>query len=153
MASWDGTEQVRLTSTPESGERMPRWSPDNRYLAFLTSRGDEAHKKLGAQVWLLNRLGGEAQELTNVAGGVSDFSWSPDSKRLLLVVNDADPNDEPEKKEGWKRKTAPPIVIDRYRFKQDRDGYLRDLHSSGCVRSSTARTDRGAHGARVQGRA
>ena len=39
--------------------------------------------------------------------------------------SDPDPDDEPEKKEGWKRKTKPPIVIDRYHFKQDRDGYLK----------------------------
>src|SRR6266508_4415793 len=41
MVSWDGTQQIRLTSTADSNETMPRWSPDNRYLAFLTSRGDE----------------------------------------------------------------------------------------------------------------
>ena len=55
MVSWDGTQQIRLTSTADSNETMPRWSPDNRYLAFLTSRGDETEKKAGAQVWLLNR--------------------------------------------------------------------------------------------------
>ena len=53
MVSWDGRQQIQLTSTPETSERMPRWSPDNRYLAFLTSRGDEEHKKTGAQVWLV----------------------------------------------------------------------------------------------------
>ena len=31
----------------------------------------------------------------------------------------------PKRRTGWKRKTAPPIVIDRYAFKQDRDGYLK----------------------------
>jgi len=100
MTNWDGTEQVRLTATTDSSERMPRWSPDNRYLAFLTARGDEEHKKYGSQVWLLNRAGGEAQELTSIKGGVADFIWSPDSKRLALVVNDPDPNEEPEKKDG-----------------------------------------------------
>jgi dipeptidyl aminopeptidase/acylaminoacyl peptidase len=123
MVSWDGAEQVRLTSSPES-ESTPRWSPDGRYLAFIASRGDEDEKKKGAQVWLLNRAGGEAQKLTDVKGGVSEFEWSPDSKRLVLACEDPDPNDEPEKKEGWKRKTEPPIVIDRYKFKQDREGYL-----------------------------
>ena len=129
MASWDGADQVRLTSSADSSETMPRWSPDNKYLAFLTTRGDETQKKEGAQVWLLNRAGGEAQPLTAIKGGVSEFAWSPDAKRLILVVNDPNPNDEPEKKDGWKRKTAPPIVIDRYRFKEDREGYLQSLHS------------------------
>jgi dipeptidyl aminopeptidase/acylaminoacyl peptidase len=128
MVSWDGTASVRLTATADSRESSPRWSPDNRYLAFLASRGDADEKKLGAQVWLLDRRGGEAERLTAVKGGVSEFAWSPDASRLVLVVDDPDPNDEPETLEGWKRKTAPPIVIDRYHFKQDRVGYLRSLH-------------------------
>src|SRR6476659_5831618 len=49
MVSWDGKQQIQITSTPE-GESSPRWSPDGHYLAFLSSR-------LGAkdaQVWLMN---------------------------------------------------------------------------------------------------
>lgn len=129
MVSWDGAQQIRLTATSESSESMPRWSPDNRFIAFLTSRGDEEEKKKGAQVWLLDRAGGEAQKLTDIKGGVADFAWSPDSKRLALTVNDADPAADPEKIPGWKRKTKPPIVIDRYHFKQDREGYLGALHT------------------------
>ena len=37
MVSWDGSEQVRLTSSKDS-ESNPQWSPDGKYLAFLTSR-------------------------------------------------------------------------------------------------------------------
>jgi len=37
MTSWDGAQTVRLTWSPES-ESSPRWSPDNRYLAFVSSR-------------------------------------------------------------------------------------------------------------------
>jgi len=33
MASWDGTRNVRLT-TSKPGEDAPRWSPDGRWLAF-----------------------------------------------------------------------------------------------------------------------
>ncbi len=129
MVSWDGSQQVRLTSTPGK-ERAPRWSPDGKYLAFLASRTsddddkDEDAKKKGPQLWLLNRTGGEAEQLTDVKGGVSDYAWSPDGKRLVLAVDDPDPADEPEKLEGWKRKTKPPIVIDRYHFKEDSSGYL-----------------------------
>ncbi len=129
MVSWDGAQQIRLTSTTESSERAPRWSPDGKYLAFLASRGSEEEKKKGAQVWLLNRAGGEAQPLTDIKGGVSDYTWSPDSSRLCLVVNDFDPSSDPEKLEGWKRKTTPPIVIDRYHFKSDEGGYLTRLYS------------------------
>lgn len=128
MVSWDGAQTIRLTSSADN-ETSPRWSPDNRYLAFVASRGSEDEKKKGSQVWLLDRNGGEAQKLTDVDGGVGDVSWSPDSTRLVFTVSDKDPNDEPEKLEGWKRKTAPPIVIDRYHFKQDRDGYLQRLYS------------------------
>ena len=129
MIGWDGNDRVRLTSLPDSSESRPRWSPDGRYLAFTATRGDEDEKKKGAQLWLLDRRGGEAQKLTSIKGGISDYAWSPDGKRLVLVVDDFDPSSDPEKKEGWKRKTAPPIVIDRYHFKEDRDGYLTSLRS------------------------
>jgi dipeptidyl aminopeptidase/acylaminoacyl peptidase len=128
MVSWDGAQAVRLTSGPDS-ESSPRWSPDGRYLAFLASRGTEDEKKKGSQIWLLDRLGGEAQKLTEIDGGVSDYAWSPDSKKFVFTKGDKDPADEPEKMEGWKRKTAPPIVIDRYHYKQDREGYLKRFYT------------------------
>jgi dipeptidyl aminopeptidase/acylaminoacyl peptidase len=139
MARWDGSEEIRLTSSPER-ESLPRWSPDGRHLAFLTSRGDEDEKKKGAQVWLLNRAGGEATKLTDIKGGVSDLAWSPDSTKLALVVNDPDPDADPEKKDGWKRKTKPPIVIDRYHFKEDRAGYLTRLYQHLAVFDVKGRT-------------
>jgi dipeptidyl aminopeptidase/acylaminoacyl peptidase len=119
MVSWDGRQQVQLTFSPDS-ESSPRWSPDGRYLAFVSSRQGAK----GGQIWLLNRAGGEAARLTDVKGGVSDYEWSPDSKRFVLVVNDPDPAEaDPEQKEGA-AKTPKPIVVDRYRFKQDIRGYL-----------------------------
>jgi dipeptidyl aminopeptidase/acylaminoacyl peptidase len=58
-----------------------------------------------------------------VKGNVSEYAWSPDGKRLVLAVDDPDPHEATEKKEG-KPATKPPIVIDRYHFKQDKLGYL-----------------------------
>jgi len=117
MASWDGATTLRITSSPES-ESTPRWSPDGRYLAFLSGRQEGK----GAQVWLLDRRGGEAQRVTQLRGGVSEFSWSPDSKRLILVVDEE--TDSIARKDTAERKTPKPIVIDRYNFKRDVAGYL-----------------------------
>ena len=116
MVTWDGARTVRLTSSPD-GESRPRWSPDGRYLAFTSSRGDD---KTGAQVWLLDRSGGEAVKLTSLKGGVEDSAWSPDGRRLVVVSQDPEP--DTTKAEGETR--PKPIVIDRYHFKQDVEGYL-----------------------------
>ncbi|MEO5815583.1 MAG: S9 family peptidase [Gemmatimonadaceae bacterium] len=117
MTSWDGTQTIRVTSSPES-EGSPRWSPDGRYLAFVSGRQEGK----GGQVWLLDRRGGEAQRLTMIKGGLSEFAWSPDSKRLVLVLDEE--TDSIVKKDTAERKTPKPIVIDRYNFKHDIDGYL-----------------------------
>ena len=126
MTSWDGKESVRLTTSKDS-ENTPRWSPDGRYLAFLSSRDDDNDV---SQVWLLPRAGGEAEKVTDFKGGVEDLDWSPDGKRLVLVVNDPDPDavdkdtDKEKDKDSKKKKTKKPIVIDRYQFKLDGSGYL-----------------------------
>jgi dipeptidyl aminopeptidase/acylaminoacyl peptidase len=126
MASWDGTQEIQLTSSPDN-ESQPRWSPDNKYISFVSSRQGAK----GGQLWLMNRGGGEAVKVSDVKGGVSEYAWSPDSKRVVFVVGEPDPRDPkdddkeaPDKND--KKKTAPPIVIDRYHFKEDVDGYLRN---------------------------
>jgi dipeptidyl aminopeptidase/acylaminoacyl peptidase len=141
MVKWDGSEQLQLTSSPD-GESSPRWSPDNKYLAFVASRGTDEEKKKGGQIWLLNRAGGEAQKISDVKGGVGDIQWSPDSTRIAFTHEDEDPRDEPEKMDGWKRKTTPPIVIDRYHFKEDRTGYLGNYYSHLGVFDVAAKTSK-----------
>jgi len=122
MTSWDGAKTVQLTFSKES-EHTPRWSPDGKYLAFLSSRNVEEETD---QIWLMNRDGGEAEKITDFKGGVNDFVWSPDGKRLALIV--ADPDSEAiATKDKSEKKTPKPIVIDRYQFKKDEVGYLRHL--------------------------
>lgn len=118
LAKWDGSENRALTFG-ETQQTHPRWSPDGKWLAFLSSRTDE---KENDQLWVLSSAGGEAEQLTHEKGSVDDFAWAPDSNRIALVVHDPDPR-EPEAKEKEK-KTVPPIVLDRFQFKQDIAGYL-----------------------------
>jgi dipeptidyl aminopeptidase/acylaminoacyl peptidase len=122
MAKWDGSVQLQLTFGKD-GVSLPRFSPDGRYISFLSSRPGPAK---GAQIWLMDRRGGEAQQLTAITDQeLEGYLWSPDSKRLLLTLH---PKAEPDAPEGKDEKPAAPkpIVIDRYHFKQDIVGYLRN---------------------------
>jgi len=122
MVSTHGGDSIPLTAEGVSSSH-PRWSPDGKYLAFLSARNGGKN-----QVWLLDRRGGEAQKLTEVAQGINDFEWSPDSTRLVLILQDPKPEDaeaaKDKDKPAAKPKTPPPLVIDRLQFKQDTVGYL-----------------------------
>jgi dipeptidyl aminopeptidase/acylaminoacyl peptidase len=113
-------DAVRLTSSP-SPETTPRWSPDGRFLAFLSHR-EGSHP----QVWLIDRRGGDPSQLTTYAASVSDLAWSPDGTKLALVVKDRDTTAaEHESTAAPNTRARPkPIVIDRLQFKRDGDGFL-----------------------------
>lgn len=119
MVDWDGKNNVQLTYGPE-GAGDPQWSPDGRYLSFTSSRPGKAK---GPQVWVLDRRGGEAHQFTDVKLDLNGYKWSPDSKTLLLTLRE---KDEPEPEKGAKPATPKPIVIDRFHFKQDIEGYLTE---------------------------
>ncbi len=119
MSSWDGKRSVRLTRTTQR-EHAPRWSPSGRYLAFLSSRDDSREVD---QLWLLDRAGGEAERLTDLPGGVSEYAWSPDGTRLALIASDPDPDQLQAGKDTMKKRPRP-IVVDRFRFKYDGEGYI-----------------------------
>ena len=108
LTNWEGTEHRQLTRGDSASQ--PRFSPDGRFLSFLSARPADAKR----QVWLLDLHGGEPRQLTHVTGEISSYEWSPDGKRMVLVMSEG---------EGAGR-LARPIVIDAFHFKQDVDGYL-----------------------------
>jgi dipeptidyl aminopeptidase/acylaminoacyl peptidase/tetratricopeptide (TPR) repeat protein len=123
-----GGDAVRLTTGSKSATK-PRFSPDGRWIAFLSAprdgKGDAAK-----QVWLLSRAGGEPTKLTSFLGGVTDLAWAPDGKRLAVLVSDADPDDaEPSGAKGSGEKIPKPIVTRRLQFMRDTVGYLKDQRS------------------------
>jgi len=122
MVNINGSNDRQITFSQES-ETQPRWSPDGKYLSFTSSRPG---KTRGNQVWLMDRSGGEATQLTELKGRLQGHEWSPDSKRLALLIGDPDPEADaaPSPQPGATPRVPKPIVIDRYRYKQDGQGYL-----------------------------
>ncbi len=139
ITSSDGTMTTQLTFTGDV-RGSAKWSPNGKMISFLASRGSDDEKKLPAQLWVMDAAGGEAEKVTEIKGGVSDYAWSPDSRRVVLAVDDFDAGSEPEKLPGWLRKTRPPIVVNRYHFKQDREGYLGTLRTHLSLFDLTTRT-------------
>jgi dipeptidyl aminopeptidase/acylaminoacyl peptidase len=130
MVSTSGGAAIPLTAEGSSCNH-PRWSPDGKYLAFLSGRdgtksekGDDDGKK---EVWILNREGGEAQKLTDTIQDVNGFSWSPSGDRIVLTLQDPSVNEIEAAKNKDKSDAKPkphPWVIDRLHFKEDEIGYL-----------------------------
>ena len=81
-----GGEPVRLTTDP-ADERLLRWSPDGRYIAFASTRS-------GYQdIWIVPVAGGAPRKLTDRAMHVDDYrygpTWSPDGRLVAFVSNRA----------------------------------------------------------------
>ncbi|MBV9913500.1 MAG: S9 family peptidase [Sinobacteraceae bacterium] len=115
-ASWDGAQSVQLTRGESAG--APRFSPDGRYLTFLSTRPANS----GQQLWMLDRRGGEARQISHESGEIEDYEWSPDGVHIVLTERSS----RVKPAEQGHAESAPPrpLVIDDLRFKQDKQGYL-----------------------------
>jgi dipeptidyl aminopeptidase/acylaminoacyl peptidase len=115
LTDWSGKEPVQLTRGESVSE--PRFSPDGRFLSFLSARPAGST----TQLWILDRRGGEPRQATHVSGEITSYEWAPDPTHIALVMRAGETDgggDDPAH-------SAPrPLVLDAYHFKQDREGYL-----------------------------
>ncbi|MEO6774325.1 MAG: S9 family peptidase [Kofleriaceae bacterium] len=80
VAKVDGSGVERMTTSPEN-DTDPAWSPDGRWIYFLSTRSGSA------QVWRIALGGGEAEQVTKLAVDVNGFEVFPDGKRLALTAD------------------------------------------------------------------
>ena len=78
MVPVEGGEAIPMTAKGSSASQ-PGWSPDGKYLSFLSARNDDK-----AQVWTLFRKGGDSVQLTEVTQGVKSYDWSPDGSKIAF---------------------------------------------------------------------
>jgi dipeptidyl aminopeptidase/acylaminoacyl peptidase len=93
-----------------------KFSSDSKLIYFLSS-GIRASRKNNTQVWSLNLSNRIKRRVTNFDGDISDYDVSKDGKIIAFIgIKNT--------QEETNNETPPPIVIDRYQFKRDYEGFL-----------------------------
>jgi len=90
-------EAHRLTAVGAYNSNDADWSPDGRWIAFVSNRPGvlKDSPKDKQQLYVIPADGGEAQQLTKMENGVDGYDWAPDSKRIAFTA------EAPESK-AWK---------------------------------------------------
>jgi dipeptidyl aminopeptidase/acylaminoacyl peptidase len=74
----DGGDPRQVTRGDGSDSR-PRWSPDGKSIAFISTRGGKS------QVWILPVAGGEAHTLTSISTEADGVTWARQGDTLLFT--------------------------------------------------------------------
>ena len=119
MVPADGSTSARLFTGGED-DRHPRFSPDGRTIAFLRSvNGD-------TQVHRIPTDGGEARAISSFEqGSISDFSWLPDGRHLVLTLTIDPAIDDPTlAKDEDDEPKADVKIYSRQLYRSEAQGWL-----------------------------
>ena len=82
VAGADGKNTVQLTRNAKNNT-TPKWSPDGKWIAFLSNRDGKNN------IYLIAVAGGESEKITDVKTADRNFQWSPDDRAIAFTVSDA----------------------------------------------------------------
>ncbi|WP_321477934.1 S9 family peptidase [uncultured Paludibaculum sp.] len=77
------------------GASSPEWSPDGKWVSFVTARDGKKH------IWLIAPQGGEAWQLTSGDAEVQSYEWAPDGKRIAFTSTGPESKDKKDRKEKY----------------------------------------------------
>jgi dipeptidyl aminopeptidase/acylaminoacyl peptidase len=143
VAPLDGSEEARQFTSGERRDGSPRWSPDGRWLAFVSNRDGEEEKKAHGELYVLPADGGEPRRLTEGEEDVEWIAWSPDSQRIAFArrVRDEAYEEEDERRRAPRRFTRVFYKLDsvgwtgdrrKHVFLVDLDANERQLTNGDC---------------------
>jgi dipeptidyl aminopeptidase/acylaminoacyl peptidase len=111
---WLYRENALIQLTQSGHDSEPKWSPDGRWIAFLSDRktssekdsdsdGDKDGDKEVSQIYVISPGGGEAIPLTQGEEEVHTFSWSADSHTIYFATrNPWNKTQKDDYKKQWK---------------------------------------------------
>lgn len=114
------TGEVRQFTAGAKRDGSPRWSPDGRWLAFVSERGEEK-----PQLAVMPANGGESRLLTKLPLGAGYPVWSPDSTRIAFSAKTGTPPDpDPKKAKPYRRITTMKYKLNGQGFTYDQRRHL-----------------------------
>ena len=108
----DSKTLIQLTQSGHDSD--PKWSPDGKWIAFLSERKNEAgksddsdsdsdSKEDASQIYLISPQGGEAFPITKGEEDVHTFAWSSDSQNIFYATRQPwSKEKKDEYKQEWK---------------------------------------------------
>jgi dipeptidyl aminopeptidase/acylaminoacyl peptidase len=89
------TKQSTQLTFGEKSSGNPKWSPDGKWIAFLSNRKDSKNN-----IYRLSLDGGEAEPLTDLKSSAGNFNWSPDGRYIAYTMTDPKSEDEEKNDKG-----------------------------------------------------
>jgi len=87
-------QNIQLTFGDKTSTN-PKWSPDGKWIAFISNRKDNRNN-----LYRLSVDGGEAEPLTELKTNIADFEWSPDGRYIAYTMTDPKTEEEEKNDKG-----------------------------------------------------